>query len=138
MQSIVNQAVSENIIVQERRILVFKWLVPYTNSVHQNQIFHIPQAIFHIIATDENRHRQILIGYNLGWENAVPPSIELCFFFQFVVQAGIQFPQIQAMLQGNQFAAVPDCTGFGLNALGIQSQHRTADEQILILSLAAG
>ena len=45
VQSIVNQAVSENIEIQERRILVFKkWLVPYTNSVHQNQIFHIPQA----------------------------------------------------------------------------------------------
>ena len=138
MQSIVNQTISEDIIVQERRILVFKWLVPYTNSVHQNQIFHIPQAIFHIIATDENRHRQILVGYNLGWENAVPPSIELCFFFQFVVQAGIQFPQIQTMLQGNQFATVPDCTGFRLNALGIQPQHRTADEQILIVCLAAG
>ena len=42
------------------------------------------------------------------------------------------------MFQGNQFATVPDCTGFGLNALGIQPQHCTADEQMLILCLAAG
>lgn len=137
VQSIVNQTISEDIIVQERRILVFKWLVPYTNSVHQNQIFHIPQAIFHIIATDENRHRQILVGYNLGWENAVPPSIELCFSSSSLYrQASSSADPNHA--SGNQFATVPDCTGFRLNALGIQPQHRTADEQILIVCLAAG
>ena len=63
--------------------------MPYADPVHQQQMLHIAQSVFQIVAPDKDGQREISLRNYAHRRTAVPPGVKFHMLFDFVVQAPI-------------------------------------------------
>ena len=98
VEGVVIEQVAQDVVLKEGRVLILEGLMPDADSIHQQQMPHIPQSVFQIVTPNEDGQRQIVLPHHRHRCAAVPPCVEFHILFNLVIQTAVHGIQIHTAL----------------------------------------